>query len=450
MGALHRRHAGNAAASTSSRSSMPPTTSPARPTARSRSAGIRWRCAAATARPMRRSPRSCEKIGRRKLIMPTYEALVQTDAGLALAKAVFAKAKPGYHPITTGSVQKLIDEAKPQARRAGGRAGSTGRAAPAQDAKPAVDGDAIAAGAGAGAARALTRCRPGRPSLIVAALVAAAFFVALGIRGCGAIPMRWCAPSSRASGSRSGCARRVVDGRRPCAGSMPNARRDAADAPTVVMLHGYTGSKENWYRVAQRLRGRYRLVIPDLPGLGRKPAHRRAGPWLRGAGGARRRLHPRRLRRPGRAARAFDGRRHRRGAWRRANPGWSRGSACSTRRACVSPTTRSASTCSPAAIRSAVGDPASLRHYFDIRVPRPPRAAADAVAGRAHPHRATPRRRAISSNPCSTTSAAARSSSCPATKPPNPPARVAAVGRARPGDRPERDGPLRRADAAGA
>jgi pimeloyl-ACP methyl ester carboxylesterase len=43
---------------------------------------------------------------------------------------------------------------------------------------------------------------------------------------------------------------------------------DRANAPTVVMIHGFTGSKENWYPLAQRLRGRYRLVIPDLPGWG--------------------------------------------------------------------------------------------------------------------------------------------------------------------------------------
>jgi leukotriene-A4 hydrolase len=54
-----------------------------------------------------------KRIGRRKLIMPTYTALVQTEPGLALAKQVFAEAKPGYHPITIGSVQKVIDEAKP-------------------------------------------------------------------------------------------------------------------------------------------------------------------------------------------------------------------------------------------------------------------------------------------------------------------------------------------------
>ena len=43
---------------------------------------------------------------------------------------------------------------------------------------------------------------------------------------------------------------------------------DSPDAPTLVMLHGYTGSKENWYRLCARLGRRYRLVAPDLPGWG--------------------------------------------------------------------------------------------------------------------------------------------------------------------------------------
>jgi len=102
--------------------------------------------------------------------------------------------------------------------------------------------------------------------LIVAALVAAALFAALAFR-------LWRDPYAlvRAEFTRErialGLARRVA---------MVGDQRwvyveraaDVADAPTVVMLHGYTGSKENWYRVAQRLRGRYRLVIPDLPGWG--------------------------------------------------------------------------------------------------------------------------------------------------------------------------------------
>lgn len=48
------------------------------------------------------------------------------------------------------------------------------------------------------------------------------------------------------------------------------AQADAAppSAATVVMLHGFTGSKENWYPLAATLRGRYTLLIPDLPGWG--------------------------------------------------------------------------------------------------------------------------------------------------------------------------------------
>lgn len=52
-----------------------------------------------------------EKIGRRKLIMPTYSELVKTPEGLKLAQDTFAKAKPGYHPITTASVEAVIAKA---------------------------------------------------------------------------------------------------------------------------------------------------------------------------------------------------------------------------------------------------------------------------------------------------------------------------------------------------
>lgn len=49
--------------------------------------------------------------------------------------------------------------------------------------------------------------------------------------------------------------------------------RDPA-APMLVMLHGFTGSKENWYPLARALGRRFHLCIPDLPGWGeseRKP-----------------------------------------------------------------------------------------------------------------------------------------------------------------------------------
>jgi len=49
-----------------------------------------------------------QRVGRRKLIMPTYEALVATPEGLQMAKDVFAQARPGYHPITTASVAAAL------------------------------------------------------------------------------------------------------------------------------------------------------------------------------------------------------------------------------------------------------------------------------------------------------------------------------------------------------
>lgn len=52
-----------------------------------------------------------QRVGRRKLIMPIYAELVKTPEGLQVARQAFDKARPGYHPITTGSVQDLLDKA---------------------------------------------------------------------------------------------------------------------------------------------------------------------------------------------------------------------------------------------------------------------------------------------------------------------------------------------------
>ena len=47
-------------------------------------------------------------IGRRKFLMPLYRALLKTPEGTAQAKALYAKARPGYHPIAVDSVDKLL------------------------------------------------------------------------------------------------------------------------------------------------------------------------------------------------------------------------------------------------------------------------------------------------------------------------------------------------------
>jgi leukotriene-A4 hydrolase len=49
-----------------------------------------------------------ETVGRRKLIAPLYEALMKTPSGQAVAKRVFAKARPGYHPETVKAIEAIV------------------------------------------------------------------------------------------------------------------------------------------------------------------------------------------------------------------------------------------------------------------------------------------------------------------------------------------------------
>ncbi len=53
-----------------------------------------------------------ERVGRRKLIMPIYKELVKSPEGLVFAKEVFARARPGYHPITTATVEDTLAKAE--------------------------------------------------------------------------------------------------------------------------------------------------------------------------------------------------------------------------------------------------------------------------------------------------------------------------------------------------
>ena len=49
-----------------------------------------------------------KNIGRRKLIEPLYAGLMQTPAGTEVAKRVFAKARPGYHPETVKAIEAIV------------------------------------------------------------------------------------------------------------------------------------------------------------------------------------------------------------------------------------------------------------------------------------------------------------------------------------------------------
>ena len=48
------------------------------------------------------------EIGRRKLILPLYAALAETPAGLSRARAIYDRARPGYHPISSDSIDAVL------------------------------------------------------------------------------------------------------------------------------------------------------------------------------------------------------------------------------------------------------------------------------------------------------------------------------------------------------
>ena len=48
-------------------------------------------------------------MGRRKFTQPLYEALMaEGDWGRPLAQRIYEEARPGYHPITTGSADPVV------------------------------------------------------------------------------------------------------------------------------------------------------------------------------------------------------------------------------------------------------------------------------------------------------------------------------------------------------
>ncbi len=55
---------------------------------------------------------------------------------------------------------------------------------------------------------------------------------------------------------------------RSAAGDLAMVVAGPEDAPEIVLLHGFTGSKENWLPLMAELASDYRVIAPDLPGWG--------------------------------------------------------------------------------------------------------------------------------------------------------------------------------------
>ena len=52
-----------------------------------------------------------------KRAVPTYAELAKTEDGRSFAERVFKKARPGYHPITSGSVTEVLKAPEPDAEQ---------------------------------------------------------------------------------------------------------------------------------------------------------------------------------------------------------------------------------------------------------------------------------------------------------------------------------------------
>jgi hypothetical protein len=48
------------------------------------------------------------RVGRRKLIMPIYRALIATAEGRAFATRTFSRIKANYHPMTIAAVAEVL------------------------------------------------------------------------------------------------------------------------------------------------------------------------------------------------------------------------------------------------------------------------------------------------------------------------------------------------------
>ena len=55
-------------------------------------------------------------VGRMKFLNPLYRELAKTEAGRAFAQRVYARARPGYHPIAQAAVERILQPAEPAAQ----------------------------------------------------------------------------------------------------------------------------------------------------------------------------------------------------------------------------------------------------------------------------------------------------------------------------------------------
>ncbi len=47
--------------------------------------------------------------GRRKFLVPLYGAMTKTESGMKMAKAIYQKARPNYHFVSSNTIDEMLD-----------------------------------------------------------------------------------------------------------------------------------------------------------------------------------------------------------------------------------------------------------------------------------------------------------------------------------------------------
>jgi hypothetical protein len=50
-----------------------------------------------------------QRVGRRKFLLPVYNALAATPGGLEEGRRIFIKAKAGYHAVSAASIDRILN-----------------------------------------------------------------------------------------------------------------------------------------------------------------------------------------------------------------------------------------------------------------------------------------------------------------------------------------------------
>jgi pimeloyl-ACP methyl ester carboxylesterase len=106
------------------------------------------------------------------------------------------------------------------------------------------------------------------PTLLLAAAAFLLLWAMLGGWGYRLVSWLWCRPATKSEGQEPARPTRVERIKRPDGAELHVEFLGPADAPPIVLTHGWGLTQDAWLDLRRHLGSRYRLITWDLPGLG--------------------------------------------------------------------------------------------------------------------------------------------------------------------------------------